>query len=268
LKGIIFDLKKYAIHDGPGIRTTVFLKGCPLHCWWCHNPESRSMNPQPLVENGATRPPSALFRQNRDIVGREVTVEEVMHEVEKDILYYDESGGGVTFSGGEPLIQPAFLKELLIVSKNTGIHTVVDTCGYIPYEAIETINGWVDLYLYDLKLINESEHIKYTGASNTLIHDNLERLLREGKAVEIRIPLIPDITDTEENIAGTIEYLKSLDASIRLHLLPYNKIGEGKYERFGMTRKLGNLDIQSGQKIASIKYKFQSAGLNLARGES
>ncbi len=260
MKGIIFDIKKYAIHDGPGIRTTVFFKGCPLNCWWCHNPESRSPLPQRIGKsiqldslNGKTK-----------VIGQEMTVDEVMKEVEKDTLYYDESGGGVTFSGGEPLMQRAFLRALLIAAKERELHTTVDTCGHVPYTAFEGVNGWVDLYLFDLKLLDDQTHMKYTGVSNTLILRNLEKLLEQGHETELRIPLIPGITDTDRNIMETITYISTLPSIPPVHLLPYNKIGEGKYERFDIENKLGKLEPQSEHRLLQIIKQFQDAGIDAA----
>ena len=148
-KGIIFDIKKYALHDGPGIRTTVFLKGCPLNCWWCHNPEGQNPEPERFLTNQTV---------NHEIIGREVTVDEVIAEIEKDRIFYDESGGGATFSGGEPLMQPDFLKNLLTACQIRDISTVLDSCGYAAWEIIEKIKDKVDLFLYDLKMIDDKKH--------------------------------------------------------------------------------------------------------------
>lgn len=264
MKGIIFDLKKYAIHDGPGIRTTVFFKGCPLNCWWCHNPESRSMHPESMTTNQRSKASSSSSSPVTEIIGREAKVDEIMKEIVKDTIYYDESGGGVTFSGGEPLLQADFLKALLMASKDLEIHTAVDTCGHVPYPSFEKINDYVDLYLYDIKMIDENEHIRFTGVSNDLILNNLERLLRAGKQLDIRIPLIPGITDTDENIARIIRYLKDLNKPLKVHLLPYNKIGEAKYERFSITRRIGMLETQKEHEIEILRNTFEEAGINVA----
>ena len=166
--GIIYDLKKYAIHDGPGIRTTVFLKGCPLDCWWCHNPESRKNEPQSSGKKNLHKN-LALLNSDKNLIGIKVTTNEVMHEIRKDVLFYDESGGGVTFSGGEPLQQTDFLKMLLAECKAEHIHTVVDTSGYVEYKYFEEIRSLTDLFLYDLKFIDDALHLKYTGVSNRLM---------------------------------------------------------------------------------------------------
>ncbi|MBD3226410.1 MAG: radical SAM protein, partial [Caldithrix sp.] len=182
MKGIVFDLKKYAIHDGPGIRTTVFLKGCPLDCWWCHNPESRASQPESQGDFRQRRAVDLLYTEE-GLIGKELTVAQVLSEVQKDQVFYEESGGGVTFSGGEPLIQAKFLKALLEAHQKAGLHTAVDTSGYAPYETFAGINANVDLYLYDLKLMDDTLHQKYIGVSNRLILQNLKKLIAAGQPV-------------------------------------------------------------------------------------
>lgn len=263
MTGIIFDLKKYAIHDGPGIRTTVFLKGCPLDCWWCHNPESR----RPKPEKSAGRPMlkrSSLLKSANGVVGKSVTTDEVLHEVTKDTIFYDESGGGVTFSGGEPLMQVEFLEILLDGCKQNGIHTAVDTSGYGPPEFFDRIYDSVDLFLYDLKLIDDETHKKYTGVSNRLILDNLKRLAGRGNKVLPRIPLIPGITDTGENLSRIVFLLRSLNTIDQVDLLPYNRIGEGKYEMLGMPQRMPCLQPHPADSLTRIKTAFTSAGFTVS----
>ncbi|MBN1408846.1 MAG: glycyl-radical enzyme activating protein [Calditrichaceae bacterium] len=249
--GIIFDIKKYAIHDGPGIRTTVFFKGCPMQCWWCHNPESREIN---------------LQRTANATIGKTMSVAEVMKEINKDAIFYDESGGGVTFSGGEPLIQSEFLLELLQACKQTGIHTTIDTCGYADQSAVQTVMPYTDLFLFDLKLIDEMDHLKYTGVPNIIIHENLEFILNAGREVHIRFPVISDITDTINNIDSMIVYLKSLPNIHKINLLPYHKIGAHKYERLGMAYKAGNIEEPAGARMQSLKKQFKNAGFDVSIG--
>jgi pyruvate formate lyase activating enzyme len=174
-KGFIFDIKKYSINDGPGIRTTVFLKGCPLNCLWCHNPESRNMKPERISASSYSW---NFYSQSCDpeIIGREASTNEIFGEIKKDIPFYEESSGGVTFSGGEPLLQINFLKSLLTICKTSGIHTAVDTSGYVPYANFETILSLTDLFLFDIKIVSEELHHKYTGVSNKLIMENLQKL--------------------------------------------------------------------------------------------
>lgn len=261
--GIIFDLKKYAIHDGPGIRTTVFLKGCPLDCWWCHNPESRHPKPEKPA-GGKMQKRSSLLKSAHGIVGKTVTPDEVLHEVEKDTIFYDESGGGATFSGGEPLVQIEFLQALLEGCKQRGIHTAVDTSGYAPPELFDRVYDSVDLFLYDLKLIDDESHKKYTGVSNHLILDNLKRLAARGAKVLPRIPLIPGITDTGENLSRILFLLRSLDSISRIDLLPYNRIGEGKYEMMGMPKRMPRLQAHPADVLNRIKSVFTSAGFTVS----
>ncbi len=257
--GIVFDIKKYAIHDGPGIRTTVFLKGCPLDCHWCHNPESRELQPE---KGGSSRPrnASSLLYNPENLIGREVTVDEVMREIEKDIIFYDESGGGVTFSGGEPMIQTDFLLDLLIACKKRGIHTAVDTSGHAVFELFEKIIPYTDLFLYDIKLIDDSAHKKYTGVSNELILKNARRLSENGGKLSIRIPLIPEITDTESNIGEIIGFISTLKKIVSIDLLPYNAIAEGKYHRLEKTFRGGQLQVQSTEKIEQLRILFKNHG--------
>jgi pyruvate formate lyase activating enzyme len=259
--GIVFDLRKYSIQDGPGIRTTVFFKGCPLKCWWCHNPESRKLQPEIRIRTTRKKCLSLSYSEKRDVFGREVTADEIMQEIEKDIIFYDQSGGGVTFSGGEPLMQPEFLYTLLIHCKQKGIHTAIDTSGYAPFEIFEIIYEVSDLFLYDIKLIDEQEHIRYIEISNYKILQNLMLLTQKGNKVIVRIPLIPGITDTEANIKNIIAFLLKLEHIPPVDLLPYNVIGEDKYKRLRKKPKLKNLKRQSEGTLNSICNIFISSGI-------
>jgi pyruvate formate lyase activating enzyme len=249
--GIIFDIKKYAIHDGPGIRTTVFFKGCPMQCWWCHNPESREMNPQRTVNS---------------TIGKTMSVAEVMNEINKDVVFYDESAGGVTFSGGEPLMQPEFLLNLLLACKQAGIHTTIDTCGYADQSVVEKMLAYTDLFLFDLKLIDDKDHQKYTGVPNQKVYENLNLILKAEKEIHIRIPVIPGITDKMNNINNMIAYLKTLSGIDKINLLPYHKIGVHKYERLGMVFKPGDVEAPSDGKMRSLKEQFTAAGFEVSIG--
>ena len=260
--GIIFDIKKYAIHDGPGIRTTIFFKGCSMGCQWCHNPESKNFG----VEDFAAKDRIKKITKT-ETVGYEVTVDELLNIIKKDKVFYDESEGGVTFSGGEPTVQTNFLLSILKEFKKSNIHTVVDTCGESSWKNYAEINEYVDLYLYDLKLIDNIQHNKYTGVSNQRIHANLEKLLENGKDVELRIPLIPGITDTEQNISDLINFIKSLSTIPSVTLLPYNPLNQDKLDRFCMDNKLGKLKVQSEQKLFQIKQKFIVNGIDAIIGE-
>ena len=260
--GIIFDIKKYAIHDGPGIRTTIFFKGCSMGCQWCHNPESKHFG----VENFTVKDRVKIFIKT-ETVGYEIYVDEVMKIIKKDKVFYDESGGGVTFSGGEPTVQTNFLLEILKECKKSKIHTTVDTCGEASWNKFGRIIDYVDLFLYDIKLINNVLHNKYTGVSNKRIHENLTNLLDSGKEVELRIPLIPNVTDTNENLENLGQFISSLKKKPSVILLPYNPLNRDKLDRFCLVNKLGKLKVQSADKLFSIKQKFVLNGIDANIGE-
>ncbi|MFX0124644.1 MAG: glycyl-radical enzyme activating protein [Candidatus Hodarchaeota archaeon] len=250
-KGVIFDIKKYALHDGPGIRTTVFLKGCPLNCWWCHNPEGQDPEPEIIWNNQNIK---------KEIIGREISVEEVITEVEKDLIFYDQSGGGVTFSGGEPLMQPDFLDHLLTACQTRELSTTLDTCGYASWEVIKRIKDKVDLFLYDLKMIDNDKHQKYTGVSVLPILSNLKKLDEEGKDIIIRFPVITGITETEENINQLSEWITKLEAIKEINLLPFHKIGYSKYIKLKRENKLLNHDPPSPERMDQLLDTFRGLG--------
>jgi len=250
LKATIFDIERNSYVDGPGIRTTVFFKGCNLRCAWCHNPESQSPKPQMMFyKNKCTgcgkckeKCPNALEKcelcgkctiycphDAREICGKEYTVDEVMREILKDKVFYENSGGGVTFSGGECMLQIDFLEEILKVCKENGIHTAVDTAGHVPYEYFERILPYTNLFLYDVKCYDSEKHKKYTGVRNELILENLKKLLATGKSVWVRIPIIPTVNDTVEEIQRIKAYISSCGKPEKIELLPYHAMGEHKY---------------------------------------
>src|ERR1035437_3769617 len=227
MNGIIFDIKRFAVHDGPGIRTTVFMKGCPLSCQWCHNPESISQEISTVAKS--VRLGAKIFTED-EVVGREMTVGEVLCELRKEQIFMDESGGGVTFSGGEPLFQSVFLIEMLSACHAEGMHTTVDTCGYAKWDTLKKVALHTDLFLYDLKVMDPDLHIENTGVSNKLILENLSALLKTGKRVRIRIPLIPEVSFTGKNISETIVFLKRLNSHVEgVDLLPYHNTASHKY---------------------------------------
>ena len=256
-KGIIFNIKHYALHDGPGIRTTVFLKGCPLNCWWCHNPEGQNIEPERFWKDKSSQ---------TEIIGREVTVDEVIAEVKKDRIFYDESGGGVTFSGGEPLMQPYFLENLLVTSQTLEISTSLDTCGYASWEILTKIKDKVDLFLYDLKMIDDKKHQKYTGVSILPILSNLKKLDSEGKNIIIRFPVITGITETEENINQLVEWITKLEFTKEVNLLPFHKIGFNKYIKLNRENKLLNLNPPSQERLDQLLDIFRSSGFTTTIG--
>lgn len=255
--GVIFDIKRFAVHDGPGIRITVFLKGCPLSCWWCHNPESISPVPQKVLKQIKLN--GKIFTEE-ETVGSEVSVSEVMELIAKEQVVMEESGGGVTFSGGEPLLQPDFLLELLKACKNENLHTAVDTSGLAKQDDFEKIVAFTDLFLFDLKLMDAELHKKYTGGSNQKILKNLKFISERNKTIRIRIPVVKGVNDSEENIGQTISFLKPLKGIEQVDLLPYHHIGKSKYQRFGLTYKMPN-QVQTTDKVMqAIKKKFENEG--------
>jgi pyruvate formate lyase activating enzyme len=262
--GIIFDIKRYAIHDGPGIRTTVFLKGCPLRCLWCHNPEGQSLQPEPIIGN--TMASASAGTLEYETAGHVVSVGSVIEEIEKDILFFDESGGGVTISGGEPLMQPAFLKAILTACKERDIHTAIDTCGYASHEALDSIMDKVDLFLFDLKLMDENEHARYTGQSNRLILDNLREIVMRRKQVIIRFPVVPGITDTDENVSRLADLLSSLNTITCVSLLPYHKMAGSKYVKLRRPNDIERFEPPSREKLDSIKARLERRDLRVTVG--
>jgi len=243
LKGLIFNIQRYTLHDGPGIRMTIFFKGCPLACWWCHNPEGQC---------GEKVAEAASEKSDYS-----VSIEELMKEIEKERIFFEESGGGVTFSGGEPLMQIGFLSTILHECKKNNIHTTLDTSGYADEDDLIKIIDQVDLFLYDLKIMDDSEHIKYTGVSNTKILDNLRLLSRKNKNVFIRIPVIPGINDTDKNTIKMIEFLEELGNIKQIHLLPYHRNAEGKYQKDKIKGKTFDIKADQESRINEIKSKFE-----------
>ncbi|MEW5901577.1 MAG: glycyl-radical enzyme activating protein [Acidobacteriota bacterium] len=300
-QGIIFDIKKYSINDGPGIRTTVFFKGCPLRCRWCHNPEGQSFQPELMVRpsrclkncaecvtacdlNALSKPgdipvldwerctgcgmcADACSTLAIEVVGRRLSESAVMAEILKDRIFQEESGGGVTFSGGEPLSQPDFLAALLAECRKNEIHTAVDTCGFAPPEAFEKVTDAADLFLYDLKLIDEKKHEELTGHSNRMILENLKRLAARKKPVVIRLPIIPGVNEDEENIRATAAFLRTLNAIEEVSLLPYHRLGREKYK--GLQKKSAGEDFASPspEKLKTIKGDLEAHGFRVRLGE-
>jgi pyruvate formate lyase activating enzyme len=264
MKGTVFDIRRFSVHDGPGIRTTVFFKGCPLGCIWCHNPESRSANIEEVVSEH--RIGDKVFSCN-EFIGKEMTVDEIMREVLRDNIFYEESQGGVTISGGEPLYQYNFLKELLIELKKNGIHTALDTTGYSEETLLYDISDNVDLFLYDIKHMVNDEHIKYTGLPNTEILKNLGMLIRMKKKIILRIPVIPSINDTRDNI----ELLKQLvlkypDSFRELHLLPYHNIAVNKYKKVGIKNAMQGIPSSRKEELLPLKNEFEKIGIHVKIG--
>lgn len=264
MKGIVFDIKRFAVHDGPGIRATAFLKGCRLACAWCHNPES--IEPAICTVPKSVRIEDKTFTEN-ETVGREMTPEELLGEFRKEQIFMEESGGGVTFSGGEPLMQPDFLAETLALCKREKMHTAVDTSGFAPWSVFEKIIPHTDLFLYDLKVIDDNLHRKYTGVSNRLILENLIRLSSEKQCIRIRIPMVPEITFTPENIGACVSFLEKLPAPADgVDLLPYHNTASHKYRRFGVENRFEKLEPLPREALFDVKQQFETAGFDVRIG--
>ena len=266
--GVIFDIKRYAVHDGPGIRSTVFLKGCPLRCFWCHNPESQT--PRPVLMQyprqcvGCGRclevcPRGALSRDEEQVVvdralcqacgtcagvcyaqslvllGREATVEEVLAEVLKDQPFYETSGGGMTLSGGEPMAQAEFTTALLAAAREAGLHTALDTSGFAPWERYQAALPHLDLVLYDLKCADPMAHRVATGVDNALILENLRRLAEAGVEILVRVPVVPGFNAAPEQMAALARLVAALPRPVPMELLPYHRLGESKHAALGQT---------------------------------
>ncbi len=252
-QGIIFDIQNFSVQDGPGIRKTIFLKGCPLSCTWCHNPEGLNFGLERWEREQKT---GNSVVKKYDIIGEYVTPEQIMEELVKDIPFFDESGGGVTLSGGEPLSQPDFSYELLKKSKENSIHTCIDTTGYAPWELFDKMLKVTDLFLYDLKIASPEEHMKHTGKDNKLIIENLYNLDKVGKETIIRIPLIKDITDTADNLEGLKNILANLENLKRIDLLPFHNIATKKYKSLGKKYIFEKTPKYPEEKAQEIRQQF------------
>jgi pyruvate formate lyase activating enzyme len=292
----VFDIRRYSIHDGPGIRTTVFLKGCALSCWWCHNPESQRPGPEPIVEAGrcircgacveacgvraATLTDAgpgadpaacavcegfecaaACVAEARQVVGRPMSVEAVVETVARDAPFYEESGGGVTLSGGEPLLQGEFTAALLAACRARGLHTALDTCGHAPWPLLDGLRRDVDLFLYDVKLVDEERHRRYTGVSNARILENLRALDRLGHRIVLRLPVIPGVNDDEENVRAVAALAASVTGLAGVDLLPYHAIGVHKYARLDRRYRMPDAEPPTAARLAGIASTFQTAGI-------
>jgi pyruvate formate lyase activating enzyme len=299
ISGFIFDIKRYAIHDGPGIRTTVFFKGCPLRCRWCHNPESLSAKPQLMYR--ANRciacgqciqacPEKALQQEDgkisilwpqctacgacvtvcpsgaMELVGKTMTVKQVMQEISKDVLFYDQSGGGASFCGGEPLAQPEFLLALLMQCRKLNIHTTIDTSCYAKREIIDDILDMTDLFMCDIKHPDSVKHKEFTGVENTLILDNIRYLSEKARSVLIRIPIIPGFNDQPETIESTGKLVKQMKNIHQIDLLPYNSGGWHKSQRIGLEYALKDVHEPDGKAMEILADILKNMGFKVHIG--
>ncbi|MNM50964.1 4-hydroxyphenylacetate decarboxylase activating enzyme [compost metagenome] len=285
-EGTVFDIQRFSIHDGPGVRTIVFLKGCPLSCLWCSNPESQKLKPVLMYQSmncihcgkciSACKIGAISFSNknfiDRDICtacgecvnvcptsaltlkGKKMTVEQVIKELKKDAIVYRRSGGGITLSGGEPLVQSEFARELLKACKAQGWHTAIETTAYANTEVIEDVFPYIDLALMDIKSVDSDMHKKYTGVPNEKILENAKLVSKITKMV-VRVPLVPDFNSSEKDILELCDYVKTLNDINTVHLLPYHTYGENKYDLLGRdylmkkTRAFALGEVEKLQKI-------------------
>ncbi|AOY77847.1 trans-4-hydroxy-L-proline dehydratase activase [Clostridium formicaceticum] len=297
-RALITNIQKYSVHDGPGIRTTVFFKGCPLKCMWCHNPESQSYYKQMMYNkekcnlcgeckrrcsNGAIHIEAEKinvefkkcnFCENcvefcinnaREIVGQEYTTSELMKEIEKDKIFYEQSGGGLTLSGGEVMHQIDFVHEIARQCKAKGIFVAIDTCGYISFHHFEKVLEYVDVFLYDLKLMNSQKHEKYTGVPNEMILENLKKLSEKGAKIHLRLPLIEGVNTDNENVNAIVDFIKNLNI-IHINLLPYHEIGSDKYKRLNMKYEYDLMKKPSDERLQEIKRLFEKNNFKVKIG--
>ena len=262
MKGLIFDIKHYALHDGPGIRQTIFFKGCPLSCHWCHNPESQSPEIEEYIQENKLD--GKIFRK-KQTVGYEIDSESLMEIIEGDRIFYEESGGGVTFSGGEPLMQPEFLKTVAAQCKEADVHTALDTCGHADQNILIQVMPYIDLILFDLKIVDDSLHKEYTGVGSGVVLDNLEFLNDTKQNIRLRFPVIPGITNTTQNLEQIKSYLSKLNKVQYIDVLPYHDISKGKYRRFNKENKMGERKLEDGEP-ERIKKEFESLGFEVKIG--
>jgi len=260
--GTVFDIRRFTMGDGPGVRTTVFLKGCPLRCSWCHNPEGRSQYP----ERVRYRLPDGQggFRETEQVIGAEYSIEALMAEILKERNVMIESGGGVTFSGGEPLLQHLFLTEVLKRCKQEGLHTVVDTNGYAETEVMALVARYTDLFLFDIKHADSAKHLDFTAVSTLRIAENLRYLLQQGQRVWIRIPIVPGFNHSRQEVAQMIAMLKDMPDGIEVvQLIPYRQDGMAKYRQFNIPGSMANIPSMNPSQLAPYRRMFRRAGFEV-----
>lgn len=309
LEGLVSNIQKYSLHDGPGIRSTVFLKGCPLACAWCHNPETISAQPQVMAAparcircgachevcpQGRAGPPvtgdvggreaanglsfsageclacgacvEACPTGARSMVGRRMTVNALVEELLADRIFYEDSGGGVTFSGGEPLRQAEFLEAMLMACRDRGLHTAVDTCGFAPESDLLAIAPLVSLFLYDLKFVDETRHRAFCGVSNGRILSNLRALAEVHRNIWIRVPVIPGVNDQESELAAMAALVAELPGVRQVNLLPYHRSGLHKFEQLGRECQMASVTPPSPERMQAALAGFAAVGVPVKMG--
>ena len=249
ITGRIFDIQRYSIHDGIGVRTIVFLKGCALHCRWCCNPESQSFDIETMTVNGKSK-----------TMGRDVTVGEVLETVRRDMPYYSRSNGGLTLSGGESLLQPDFAAGLLRGAKDMGVNTAMESMGYASWETIEKILPYLDEYLMDIKHMNPAKHKEWCGKENTMMIENAMKIAesRQCKLI-VRVPVIPGFNDTDEELMAIAKYADSLPRVEKMHILPYHNYGEGKYEGLGREYAMGSTVLPTDEHMRRYREMIEKS---------
>lgn len=265
MEGLIFSVKRYSIHDGPGIRVTFFMKGCPMSCLWCHNPEG--ISPVPEKARQVFRVGEREFRKT-ETAGRYYSVEDVLAILEKERVFMDKSKGGVTFSGGEPLVQFDFLLEALKACKANGFHTAIDTSGYFSPVKLKRIIPYTDLFLFDLKHLDPEKHKEFTGVSNYTILNNFRFIIGSSCDVMVRIPIIPGFNDSHEHLGRLRRFIlsKKTDNIKMINLLPYHKIGVSKYKRFKRLYKMESVQPPSPEQMKELKEFFSGGGIRVKIG--
>jgi pyruvate formate lyase activating enzyme len=285
--GLVFNVQRFSLQDGPGVRSTVFTKGCPLACAWCHNPESQAPRTEfirmkqrcmvcGLCSDQELSELPVRGRGERDVeacptgalqaIGKELSASSLVKTLLRDRIFFDESDGGVTFSGGEPLMQVPFVIEALGLLRTEGIHTALDTCGYARWQDLAEAASLADLVLYDLKLMDDRRHLAATGVSNTLILKNLKALASIHSALWIRVPVIPGVNDDAANLDATAEFLQDLPGVLQVDLLPYHPTGEAKFARMGMTYALSGIQPPSFEHLEALAARFRVKGLTTTIG--
>jgi len=265
MKGLIFSVKRYSINDGPGIRVTFFMKGCPLSCWWCHNPEG--ISPLPEKIELSEKVGEKEFVKIAD-AGKFISVDEILNILDKERIFIAQSGGGVTFSGGEPMQQPEFLLEALKASRENGYHTAVDTSGYSLPANYSAIIPYTDLFLFDIKHLDDDKHEKFTSVSNTLIINNFKMILDSGRDVMVRIPVIPGFNDDDVHLEKMKSFISEnrADNLRKICLLPFHRIGSSKYKRMNIPDRMNGVEPPSAARMNELKRFFAETGIRVKIG--